>query len=207
LSKPSLLLHSCCAPCSSHVIDLLSSEWNITSFFYNPNISPVKEYNKRLNELKRFSVLKSFQLIEGGYDNKRWTEAVKRYRHLGEKSARCRECFNFRLEKVFSLAAEKGMDAVATVLSISPHKDTAVINSIGIDLEKKYGVRFVAADFKKNNGFKHSLELSRQHDFYRQKYCGCGYSRLERDPNSPWSIFLRKNHQSRPQIKRILDIK
>ncbi len=194
MNKPSLLLHSCCAPCSSHVIELLSPQWHITSFFYNPNIAPAGEYNTRLGELKKFSVLKSFKLIEGDYDNKTWTAAVKKYRHLGEKSLRCRECFNFRLDKVFSFAAERKMDAVATVLSISPHKDTSVINSIGLDLEKKYGIKFIESDFKKNNGFKHSLELSKEHDFYRQKYCGCGYSRLERDPHSSWSIYL-KNHR------------
>ncbi len=196
MNKPSLLLHSCCAPCSSHVIELLSPQWHITSFFYNPNIAPIGEYRTRFEELKKFSVSKSFQLIEGDYDNKMWTAAVKKYRHLGEKSLRCRECFNFRLDKVFSAAAELKMDAVATVLSISPHKDTSVINSIGLDLEKKYGIKFIEADFKKNNGFKHSLELSKENDFYRQKYCGCAYSRLERDPDSSWSIYL-KNHRSK----------
>jgi predicted adenine nucleotide alpha hydrolase (AANH) superfamily ATPase len=155
----------------------------------------MSEYKTRLDELKRFAIAKSFHLIEGDYDLKKWTDAVKKYRHLGEKSLRCRECFNFRLDKVFSTAAELKMDAVATVLSISPHKDTSVINSIGTDLEKKYGIKFIADDFKKNNGFKHSLELSKEHNFYRQKYCGCAYSKLERNPSSSWSLFLKGHNK------------
>ena len=165
----------------SHVYEVLMSEYAVTAFFFNPNIFPEQEYNKRLTELKRFSEMKNFDLfIENGFI-KEWQSNILPLKDLGERSERCYACFLFRLEATFKKAKELDIGLVATTLSISPHKDTAMINRAGLVLSQKYGIEFYAANFKKNNGYKKSIELSRQYGFYRQDYCGCEYSKDERN--------------------------
>lgn len=184
--KDPLLLHSCCAPCFSYVFELLREEYDVTAFFFNPNIAPSSEYVKRLNEMERFSSLKGFTLLTGPYSIREWTLQVKPYRFYGEGSVRCRECFRIRLEASFRKAVELGIGCVATTLSISPHKNAGMINSIGSELSEKYGISFLEADFKKKDGFRKSVEMSREHGFYRQNYCGCIYSKLERNRDRLW---------------------
>jgi predicted adenine nucleotide alpha hydrolase (AANH) superfamily ATPase len=174
--KKTLLLHTCCAPCMSYVFELVRQEYEVLSFFYNPNISPRSEYDRRLGELRRFSESAPFQLLEGAYDARDWTAAVKPYRFLGEKSERCEVCIRYRLRESFIRARETGIGAVATVLSVSPHKDAAAINRAGRELSQEFSIAFIEADYKKKDGFKKTVELSRQYGFYRQDYCGCVYS-------------------------------
>ncbi|MFH0976655.1 MAG: epoxyqueuosine reductase QueH [Spirochaetota bacterium] len=181
-----LLLHSCCAPCFGYVHELLRPSYNVISFFYNPNIAPFKEYLKRHDELKKFCSLKGIEFYTGDFNTKYWTGRVKKYRFSGERSERCRICYEIRLRKTFEFASAKGINKVSTTLSISPHKDAAAINSIGSRLGKEFGIEFLEADFKKNDGFRKSIELSRAYGFYRQNYCGCIYSKLERDKKSLW---------------------
>jgi epoxyqueuosine reductase len=197
LNQKKILLHTCCAPCIAYVNELLSQNFQVTAFYYNPNISPESEYRKRLAELERFSENKDLKLLTGDYDIRSWTSRVKEFRFLGEKSLRCRECISMRLEKSFEVAAERGMNSVASTLSISPHKDADMINSIGKELEERFGVEFLPADFKKNNGYRKSVEISREMGFYRQNYCGCIYSKMERNRDSLW---MRKTSSKRSQI-------
>jgi len=180
LQDKKLILHYCCAPCFGYVFELLRGEYEIMPFFYNPNIAPLSEYNKRLDELQRFCTDTGIELHKGEYCARKWTAMVKDYRSLGERSERCWICYEIRLEKAFELAVDQKADLVATTLSISPHKDAQKINNIWKRLSGKFGVEFLEADFKKNDGFKKSLEFSRQHGFYRQNYCGCIYSKMER---------------------------
>ncbi len=174
-----ILIHTCCAPCVASVYELLSKEFDVTLFYYNPNIAPHEEYNKRHDELIRFCESNDISLITGKWDNNKWTEAVLSYIDLGEKSQRCWTCYEYRLEELFLEAKKQEFDIVATALSISPHKNAKKINEIGDRLAKKYSMKFYDADFKKNDGFKRSVELSRLNDFYRQDYCGCIYSKNE----------------------------
>jgi predicted adenine nucleotide alpha hydrolase (AANH) superfamily ATPase len=187
-----LLLHSCCAPCFGYVFELLRSQYSIIAFYYNPNIAPSKEYNKRYEELKNFCNVKQVQLFEGEYDARRWTGLVKEHRFSGERSERCRICYEIRLRKSFEFAKAGNIGMVATTLSISPHKDADIINSTGKNLSREFGIEFLEADFKKNDGFKKSLELSRAYGFYRQNYCGCIYSKLERNKKSLWYKTAKK---------------
>ena len=184
--KNSILIHTCCAPCFGKVFEELLPSCNVISFFYNPNIAPEFEYNKRLEELRRFSKVKDFEINIGEYDNKRWTTSIRGYRFLGERSERCWECYRIRLEGTFRFAQKKQISMVGTVLSISPHKDADVINSIGKELAQKYGIEFFEANFKKGSGYKKAMEISKKYGFYRQNYCGCIYSKMERGKNSLW---------------------
>jgi len=181
-----MLLHTCCAPCLGYVFEVVSQDFEVTAFYYNPNISPKDEYNLRLKELIDYSKKRGFPVIEGQYNHTEWLRAIKPYRLLGERSERCNVCYRFRLEETFNFAKENGFDIVATVLSISPHKIAAWINEAGNFFGEKYGVDFFEADFKKKDGYKKSVEISKANDFYRQDYCGCIYSKLERDPSSIW---------------------
>ncbi len=179
------MLHSCCAPCAAYVVSLLERDFSVVSYFYNPNIHPKTEYLKRRDELRRYSTAKGFRLMEGEYDAKRWFDSVKKYRFLGEKSDRCRKCISMRLERTFEKAKEELIGTVCTTLTISPHKDANMINKIGRELSERFGIEFLVADFKKNDGFKKSLEISRSENFYRQSYCGCVYSSNLRYRGSP----------------------
>lgn len=181
------MLHTCCGPCLTHVYDVLSAHYNVHVFFYNPNISPQSEYKQRLLEVQQFSRIKSIPVTIGNYNQKEWFTAVKPYRFYGELSPRCYACYAFRLEETFKVAKENNFDAVCTTLTVSPYKDAEKINEIGSTLSKVYGITYVPSDFKSNGGYQHSIELSKQYGMYRQKYCGCIYSKLERKKSSLWS--------------------
>jgi len=184
---PTLLLHACCAPCSSYVLEYLSKYFKITIYYYNPNIHPNLEYNRRLDELKKF--LKVFpldnkvNLIEENYDPNEYFNSIKGFENLGEKSKRCYACYKLRMEKACKYAKENNFDYFTTTLSISPYKVSSWINEIGLSLENEYKINYLCADFKKKNGYKRSLELSRKYNLYRQDYCGCIYSKNERLKN------------------------
>lgn len=182
---PTLLLHSCCAPCSSSTLERLSNYFKITIFYYNPNITDELEYKKRVEEQKLFiKVLETkypIEFIEGNYDPKIYFDVVKGYEHLKEGSERCFRCYRFRLTETAKLAKEKGFDYFTTTLSISPYKNSKVLNEIGFELEKEIGIKYLCADFKKKNGYKRSIELSKIYNLYRQDYCGCVYSKIERE--------------------------
>lgn len=176
--KPSLLLHACCAPCSSYVLEYLNPHFDITLFFSNPNISPEEEYQKRLCELKRL-VLEmglSVKIIEDDYSPKDFFDMAKGLETLPEGGERCRKCYQLRLHKTAALAKQGGFDCFCTTLSISPYKNAQWINEIGEELSKEFGVPFLPSDFKKKNGYKRSIELSRKYDLYRQNFCGCVFS-------------------------------
>ncbi|WP_330582901.1 epoxyqueuosine reductase QueH [Peptoclostridium sp.] len=184
-ARPRLLLHSCCAPCSSHVIEYLSSYFDITVYFYNPNIHPEDEYGKRAIEQKefieRFPPAQSVLFAEGEYDAERFFELSRGLENEPEKGERCTVCFKMRLEKAAQYAFEHGFDYFTTTLSISPHKDATLLNELGEEIEKEKGVEYLHSDFKKKNGYKRSSELSSEYGLYRQDYCGCVFSRLESD--------------------------
>ena len=184
--KQKLLLHSCCAPCFGYVYELLGSEYDITPYFFNPNIAPKKEYELRFNELDNYCKKLDVTMLSGDYLIKEWTACVKDKRFLGEKSERCWACYEYRLRDTFRTAKQRSFDLVTTTLSISPHKNAEKINEIGIRLSKDFHIDFLEADFKKNDGFRKSLEISSKEGFYRQNYCGCIYSKLERDKKSLW---------------------
>lgn len=176
-----LLLHSCCAPCSSYVIEYLSRYFQITVFYYNPNISAEEEYRKRVLEQQRF--IKEFlakypvDFVEGDYEPRVFFDTVKGYEQCKEGGERCFLCYELRLKKTAQLAAEKGYDYFTTTLTISPLKNSVKLNEIGLRLGEEYGVPYLLSDFKKKEGYKRSIELSKEYGLYRQNYCGCAYSR------------------------------
>jgi epoxyqueuosine reductase len=145
-------------------------------FYYNPNIYPLDEYNRRLNELRIFSEKTGASLVEGSRDTAAWEDAIKDYSHLGERSERCRKCYRFRIEASFAYAVEHGFDEIGTVLTVSPHKNSQWIHEIGIECQSKYNMPYIDKDFKKDDGFKKGSLMSREYGFYRQSYCGCKYS-------------------------------
>ena len=177
--KPKLLLHACCGPCSSYVVEYLSKYFNITIYYYNPNIYPEEEYNRRLNELKVFipKINSKINVIEDNYEPNDYYKVIKGLEKLGEKSKRCYECYKFRMEKAAKYAQDNHYDYFTTTLSISPYKNSSWINEIGESLEKAFNIKYLYSDFKKKNGFKRSLELSKEYNLYRQDYCGCIYSK------------------------------
>jgi len=179
MAKKRLLLHSCCGPCSTSVIERLLENYEITIFYYNPNIYPQEEYIKRLSEQKKFLEIahKDICLIDGEYvDNQKFEEAYKGLENCKEGGPRCEKCIYLRLEKTAQIAKEKNFDIFATTLSVSPHKNAKLINDIGKDLENKFQVEYLVSDFKKQDGYLKSIKLSKEYDLYRQKYCGCRYS-------------------------------
>lgn len=178
---PCLLLHICCAPCSTHVISRLRNDFDLTGFFFGPNIHPEEEYQRRAQEMQRLAQQWSLPVIWGDYPVERWLKLASHLSQEGEGGSRCLVCYQIRLEETASRARQQGCDLFATTLTVSPHKRAELINPIGLALAQKYGVDFYAADFKKKDGFKKSLELSRQHHLYRQDYCGCIFSLKERD--------------------------
>ena len=184
-SVPTLLLHACCAPCSSYTLEYLSKYFKITIYYYNPNIHPKEEYERRINELKKFikefKTENSLNLIEEYYQPDEYFNTVKGLENLGEKSSRCYECYKLRMEKSAIYAKQNNFDYFTTTLSISPYKVSSWINEIGEDLQTKHSINYLYADFKKNNGYKRSLELSEKYNLYRQDYCGCIYSKKERN--------------------------
>lgn len=187
-SPPKLFLHSCCAPCSSYVLEYLSPFFEITVFYYNPNISSDEEYSHRLEEQKRLIAAYNAEkkghfiaVLEGDYQPAEFYRAVKGYEHLGEGSERCLRCFDLRLRETALQAQAAGNDYFGTTLTISPLKNAVRINEIGENLEKNIGVSWLPSDFKKRNGFRRSVELSARYELYRQDYCGCSFSKAERE--------------------------
>ncbi len=182
---PSLFLHSCCAPCSSYVLEYLSDFFKITVFYYNPNISPKEEFIKRIDEQKRLirelPSKNKINFIEGLYDNEKFVSLSKNLEHMEEGGERCFKCYSLRLEETACLAAENGFDYFTTTLSVSPYKNSDKLNLIGKSLSDKYGINYLYSDFKKKNGYKRSIELSRKYNLYRQDYCGCIYSKKARE--------------------------
>ena len=188
---PTLLLHSCCAPGSSYCLEYLSQFFSITVFYYNPNIYPESEYFHRVSEQKRLieqlSAKNKISFIEGRFDPDEFYNAVKGLEHIREGGERCFACYKLRLTKAAKLAKENGFDYFTTTLSISPLKNAAKINEIGEELAQIYKVKHLPSDFKKKNGYKRSIELSREYDLYRQNYCGCVFS-LKEQQASPARI-------------------
>lgn len=180
---PTLLLHSCCAPCSSYCLSYLANYFKITIFYYNPNISPAEEYQKRVEEQKRLiselPVKNKVSFAEGKYEPEKFFEMAKGLQNIPEGGERCFKCYEMRQREAVVYAAENGFEFFTTTLSISPHKNAAKLNEIGLKLEKEYGIRYLVSDFKKKGGYLKSIEYSRQYDLYRQNYCGCVYSKME----------------------------
>ncbi len=184
---PTLLLHSCCAPCSSSVLERLSEFFRITVFYYNPNLYPDEEYTHRAKEqqavLKRFPAKHPSSVLEGAFDKERFMEAVRGMEDLPEGEERCSVCYRLRLEETAKQAKEGGFEFFATTLSVSPKKDALRLNTIGEQLADIYGVAYLTSDFKKKNGYLRSCELSKEYGMYRQDYCGCAFSYRERHPS------------------------
>ncbi len=180
---PTLLLHSCCAPCSSYVLEYLSQYFVITVFFYNPNISPAEEYEKRVHEIQRLIREQPHshpvQFVEGVYEPERFYAMAKGMEDLPEGGERCFACYRLRLQEAAKLAAEGNYDYFTTTLSISPLKNAEKLNEIGEELQEIYQVRHLPSDFKKKCGYQRSVELSKEYDLYRQNFCGCVFSRRE----------------------------
>ena len=171
-----ILLHSCCAPCSAHVIKELQKEYEVTLFYFNPNIFPQEEYQKRLKEAKDYLQKIKVDLIEGEYDHDLWLEQIKGYENEPERGKRCHICYRYRLEKTAVQAKELGSDVFCSTLSISPHKDAEMINKIGQELSEKHKIGYLESDWKKQEGFKKACDISKEEGFYRQEYCGCEFS-------------------------------
>ncbi len=183
--KPALLLHACCAPCSSYVLEYLSNYFQIKLFYYNPNISPKEEFEKRTKELQRLveemPLTEKPEIIVGRYDQSEFYEIAKGLEDLPEGSERCFKCYRLRLEETAKLAKQLGADYFTTTLSISPYKNAQKLAEIASELSEIYDVKALPSDFKKKGGYKRSIELSAKYSLYRQDYCGCIYSKAERD--------------------------
>ena len=184
---PSLLLHSCCGPCSTYVLEYLSKYFDITVYYYNPNMDTVDEFKKRLTEqIKVINKLPStnpIKLIEGNYDSQKYLDYIKGLESNLEGGNRCHKCYYLRLEETAKLAKDKNFDYFCTTLTVSPYKNAKVINEIGSKLESIYNVSYLYSDFKKKEGYKRSIELSKEFDLYRQNYCVCIFSKKTGDLN------------------------
>jgi predicted adenine nucleotide alpha hydrolase (AANH) superfamily ATPase len=171
-----LLLHICCAPCGSHVADVLKKEYEVSLFYFNPNIFTTEEKDKRLVEAKKLAASYDLPLLEGDYDHDAWREVVKGHELDAEGGERCGICFLHRLANTAKQAKALGFDCFAATLSISPHKDLTMVSQAGQAAAMQYGVEFVDVDWKQDGGYQHSVELSKAFGFYRQNYCGCEFS-------------------------------
>lgn len=175
-----LLLQACCAPCSSACLERLGNHFKVTILYYNPNITDIDEYNKRIKEIKRFisefSTKYPISLIEGNYEPDRFFEIAKGYENEPERGKRCYECYKLRLEETARIADERNFPYFCTTLTLSPHKNSNWVNEIGSNLNNKYKAIYLYSDFKKKNGYKRSIELSNIYNLYRQDYCGCVFS-------------------------------
>lgn len=183
--RPKLLLHSCCAPCSSYVLEYLSRYFDITIYFYNPNISPREEYYRRVEEQQRLisamDLSSPIVFIKGEYNPKEFYDRIKGYEDEPEGGDRCFICYEMRLHEAASVAKEGEYDYFTTTLSISPYKNAPKLNEIGEKVGAICGAKYLPSDFKKKNGYKRSIELSKEYDLYRQDYCGCIYSKIEKE--------------------------
>ena len=187
--KQKLLLHSCCAPCSIYVLKELAKNYQLSIFFYDPNIHPRLEYIKRRDEMKTYAKKIGLSFEEGEYDSKKWFVKTAGLENEPEKGKRCEVCFDIRLGETAKKASKEKYDLWTTVMSISPHKDVGQINCVANKLADKYKVKFLEANWKKNNGFKIGSQMGKEEGFYRQDYCGCVYSKLAREK----IIQARKN--------------
>ena len=182
---PTLLLHSCCAPCSSYVLEYLSNFFSITVFYYNPNIFPEEEFEKRISEQKilieKLPAKHNISFLAGSYDSEKFYAMARGLEMVPEGGERCFKCYELRLRESAEIARKEGFDYFTTTLSISPLKNSKKLNEIGERLAEEYGVKYLNSDFKKKNGYKRSTELSKEYGLYRQDYCGCIYSKLERE--------------------------
>ena len=179
--KPKLLLHSCCAPCSSYVITYLYDYFDITILYYNPNIYPYEEYKKRKDEqIRLISNFKGVKIIDCDYDNDIYNEVIKGLENEPERGSRCTKCFYLRLDKTGEIAKKNNFEYFGTTLTVSPYKNAKLLNEIGEDISKKYDIKWLYSDFKKDDGYKKSIELSKKYDLYRQDYCGCIYSKRDK---------------------------
>jgi len=185
-----MLLHICCAPDATVVIERLSPEYDLTGYFYNPNIHPKREYYLRLEEMKKLAERLNLQLVWDEYDVDRWFALTRDLKDEPEGGRRCEVCFRMRLERAADYAKANGFDIFTTVLTVSPHKKAEVINRIGEEIANEYEVQFLSANFKKKDGFKRSVELSKKFGLYRQDYCGCVYSKEERERRKRKKIGL-----------------
>ena len=184
-NPPTLFLHACCGPCSSYVLEYLSKYFKITIFYYNPNIDSSDEFEKRIREVEKLinemDLVNPVNVIIGNYDNNLFEQIVKGYEEDQEGGPRCFKCYRMRLLETVIEAKKRNFDYFGTTLSISPYKNADKLNEIGIELENEYNVKYLRSDFKKKNGYKRSIELSTKYNLYRQDYCGCKYSKKQRD--------------------------
>ncbi len=177
--KKKMLLHSCCGPCSTQVIDFLKNDYDITIFYCNPNIDTEEEYLHRLNEQKRYCKIVGIEVIEDNYCPNEFLDKVKGLENEREGGARCAVCFKIRLLKTALKAKELGFDCFGTTLTVSPHKNADIINAIGKSINHDYDIEFVEGNYKKQDGYKKSIEFSKKYNLYRQNYCGCKFSKRE----------------------------
>ncbi len=195
---PTLLLHSCCAPCSSYVLEYLSDYFKITVLYYNPNIYPESEYSKRIIEqqtlIGEMHTKYPVQFIAGNYDKEKFYAMAKGLEDVKEGGVRCFKCYELRLREAAEIAKKGGYDYFTTTLSISPLKNAAKLNEIGLKLAEEYGVAYLTSDFKKKNGYKRSVELSAQYGLYRQDYCGCEFSKRQREEEQQ-DKFMKAIHK------------
>lgn len=177
--KPRLLLHACCAPCSSTALERLHDHFDITIYYFNPNINDIDEYNKRYNEFSKLlsGMNLDIDVIKPNFDQKDFYEFASKYADQKEGGERCHLCYKYRLEETIKYAKSNNFEYFATTLTVSPYKNSNVINKIGFELEGKYNIKYLPSDFKKENGYKRSIELSKMFNLYRQLYCGCIYSK------------------------------
>jgi predicted adenine nucleotide alpha hydrolase (AANH) superfamily ATPase len=175
--KPKILVHICCAPDALYVLDILKNDFAVSGYFYNPNIHPRKEYDLRLTQVRFVSKSLKVPFYEDTYDAERWFDITKKFRFEPEKGKRCDICYALRLEKTARKAKELNFESFTTVMSLSPWKKSDVMNKIGLMFSCRYGINFFEANFKKKDGFRKSVELSKRYGLYRQNYCGCEFSR------------------------------
>lgn len=195
MNKKKILLQSCCAPCSTAVIERLAEEFDITILYYNPNIYPEEEYIKRKNEeLKYIDIFNSknpqnqIKFFDCDYECEKFYEKTKGFETEREGGARCAICFRLRLEKTAILAKENNFDIFGTTLTVSPHKNSEVINAIGVNLQNEYNIEYLVSNFKKQNGYKRSVELAKENNLYRQNYCGCKFALEIQQKEAPESL-------------------
>ena len=175
-----MLLHSCCGPCSTQVIDVLRNQFDIKVYYFNPNIDCLEEYNHRLEEQKRYCKEVGIDVLEEIYNPQEYYSLIKGHEQDKEGGERCSICFKLRMQKTAQKAKLLGFDIFATTLTVSPHKNSQVINAIGEEIQSKEKIEFYSGNFKKQDGYKKSIEFSKKYNLYRQNYCGCIYSKVER---------------------------
>lgn len=178
IKKPELLLHICCAACGAFVASSLKAEYDVILYYYNPNIFPQSEYDFRLSEVQRVAAVLGLRLIASEYEHKAWLKKIAGLEKEPERGARCHICYRLRLESAAQIARKENYQYFTSTLTVSPHKDAAVISTVGRSLAKKYAINFLDKDFKKQDGFKKSLQMSKDLNLYRQNYCGCEFSKI-----------------------------